>query len=524
MRLISAVSFILLLLAPAYAFWHGAASMPFTPLHTYYLASNGNDSNNGTSAGTPWATPNHAVVCGDVIIAAAGTYTTQFNQSFGVVSNCPSTSGGIDGTGGIYFAILLCGGPDVVSCQVNAGSAAVWVTQGGAQAGNPSSNWAIEGLSATQNTNAPNTGCFIAAINGNPGGTGAYIAFINDIASTCSLCGFCTSGDGNYPTNGYDQTAVIGSIAFNAAVSNGGGGNCGSGISFIGANNNSAAGTHQIAAGNFLYGNINANGTCPGGAGNNSDGEGIIWDSIGIANYSGQVVAEQNLMWYNGSSCLLGFPSVGTATDVAPYFWFNNTCYGNMNDPHHQAGADINFNQIYPTGTGRWNVYANIIENIYSKVGGSGANSVVAVADVSAKSNVTLSQPTVSIPGSNAANYLYSTAGVQTELVCNDPTPSCGSTSWVFGTNTLTDPGLANPAALPTTMINCAGHVNVFQCANAAGIPAMVANSTGIGYPTPKNCQPDAFWPAYLKGVVYLRVVGSQIIEDTGLVTKPCGM
>ena len=91
----------------------------FTALHTYFMSPTGSDSNNGTSPAAPWATPNHAVNCGDVIIAAAGTYSRgQFGDNFGIVSNCPSTSGGIDGTGGVYFAVLLCGGPDLMSCNI----------------------------------------------------------------------------------------------------------------------------------------------------------------------------------------------------------------------------------------------------------------------------------------------------------------------------------------------------------------------------------------------------------------------
>src|SRR5580692_1801930 len=49
---------------------------------TYYLATaagGGNDSNNGTSPSTPWLTPNHAVNCGDVILAAASTSYSSHN-------------------------------------------------------------------------------------------------------------------------------------------------------------------------------------------------------------------------------------------------------------------------------------------------------------------------------------------------------------------------------------------------------------------------------------------------------------
>ena len=94
-----------------------SGSVPFVALHTYYMSPTGSDSNNGLTAATAWATPNHAVNCGDVIIAAAGSYRT-FQGTWGTVSNCPSTSGGIDGTGGVYFATLLCGGSYVGACYI----------------------------------------------------------------------------------------------------------------------------------------------------------------------------------------------------------------------------------------------------------------------------------------------------------------------------------------------------------------------------------------------------------------------
>ena len=61
-----------------------SGSVSFVALHTYYMSPTGSDSNNGTSPSTPWATPNHAVVCGDVIIAAAGNYSAL--QAWGTVA------------------------------------------------------------------------------------------------------------------------------------------------------------------------------------------------------------------------------------------------------------------------------------------------------------------------------------------------------------------------------------------------------------------------------------------------------
>ena len=43
-----------------------------------------------------------------LILAAPGTYSSaQFGRRFGTVSNCPSTADGIDGQGGIYFAVVF---------------------------------------------------------------------------------------------------------------------------------------------------------------------------------------------------------------------------------------------------------------------------------------------------------------------------------------------------------------------------------------------------------------------------------
>ena len=62
---------------------------------TFFLApasGGGNDSNNGTSASTPWLTPNHPVNCGDVITAAASTSYSASNfgsGKWGPVS-CPA--------------------------------------------------------------------------------------------------------------------------------------------------------------------------------------------------------------------------------------------------------------------------------------------------------------------------------------------------------------------------------------------------------------------------------------------------
>jgi hypothetical protein len=111
--------------AEAFATEGESTAFPFTALHTYYISPTGNDQSAGTSPKTAWATPHHNVNCGDVILVEPGNYIlgkyiTAFGaNNWGTVANCPSRSGGIDGTGGIYFAIVLCVGPYLGACTVS---------------------------------------------------------------------------------------------------------------------------------------------------------------------------------------------------------------------------------------------------------------------------------------------------------------------------------------------------------------------------------------------------------------------
>jgi hypothetical protein len=249
------VAFALLLISAGFARALAAEgqsiAVPLTPLHIYYISPNGNDNRAGTSRDGAWATPHHKVNCGDVIIAAAGQYTTSFGiNNWGDVSNCPSKSGGIDGTGGIYFAIVLCAGPYITSCPI---------TGGGAEAARiDASNWAMEGFWGTSRGQA----CFSATSESAT--TLHHIAFINVIGSNCQNAAVdsysWTNGQCSAPyasCGGVDQQAIVGAIAWNAARANG---LCGSGISNIPFNGpDTSSGTHVFDAGIFSYANINGN-------------------------------------------------------------------------------------------------------------------------------------------------------------------------------------------------------------------------------------------------------------------------
>jgi hypothetical protein len=225
------------------------AESPFTPLHVYYISPQGNDHRAGTSVDGAWATPRHNVNCGDVIIALAGSYSKSFGaNNWGAVSNCPSTSGGIDGAGGVYFAIVLCAGPYVTSCPISAGDAEA--------ARIDASNWAMEGFWGTSHGQA----CFSATSESAT--TLHHIAFINVIGSNCQNAAVdtysWTNGGCSPPytsCGGVDQQAIVGAIAWNAAQAND---LCGSGISNIPFNGpDTSSGTHVFDAGIFSYANRN---------------------------------------------------------------------------------------------------------------------------------------------------------------------------------------------------------------------------------------------------------------------------
>ena len=47
---------------------------------------------------------------------------------------------------------------------------------------------------------------------------------------------------------------------------------------------------------------------------------------------------------------------------------------------------------------------------------------------------------------------------------------------------------------------------------------------SGYGYQPPGPCASDPYFPSWLKGVVYLHWDGTTLAEQSGLITKPCGL
>ena len=488
-------------------------TVPFVPLHTYYISPTGDDANAGTSPSAAWKTPRHPVQCGDVVIAAAGRYGVSVfgTNSWGAVSSCPSTQGEIDGKGGVYFATLLCAGPDITSCTVDGGAVEPFRVD--------ASNWAVEGFSATQHSNGDGA-CFSATSETTA--TLHHVAFINDLASHCDYSGF-DAYSWTAP-GGVDQTAVVGAISYDGSPSLGKYRICGSGVSIIPVDGPDASpGTHVFVAGYFGYRNVNA----PTGAGCNTDGEGLIFDSWTCSKYMGQGVAEQNVWWLNGNSGFEVFPNCPeNGDDKAKMYIFNNSSYGNEQDPNNLgAAAELFVNQVSPAGGSFYKIYGNIFVATEATAGANAKTPVVAAAIAVKNSKVDL----VSI-----TDNTFWQANPGTRVGPGNPNTDVSVSGWrsinafPFGANAYVDPGLADPAGLPTTAPNCHGYTNTTDCMNRRyRVAAKVRPSGGAvanGYQPPGPCAPDPYYPDWLKGLVYLHWNGSGLTENSGLITKPCNM
>ena len=482
-----------------------SSSVTFTPLHTYYVATTGNDGNPGTLA-SPWLTPNHAVVCGDVIIAAAGSYSAF--GTFGTVSNCPSTTGGIDGTGGVYFATLLCGGKDLGTSGCSIPSINI-----------AKNNWAAEGWTCN---GGGTTRCFEA--NASASGTTIihHVAFINDVAYN-ALQGYDTNDGGinhNVPGNGVDYFAVVGSIAQNAAQD----AICLAAVDFVGpANYDSLAGTHLYANGVFSY--SNANPACTA----SYDTESFMFDTLDAHGYNNQGVIE-NSIGFNSDRACIQFTEQSYSSAVPTLVARNNTCFkNNISTGSDFLDGEINI-QLAPNPS-TWNITVSnnlALQTLTTSAGGKNVNAFVAPGSVI--TNL-----------SNTGNFYKAAQSACLGSFC-DPgfNTASFSTAAMLGTGqTYSSPLFTNTTDLLSSQLgapDCTGSQTVTGCMGyLPGIlytPSIISDliptavgAAGKGYQLPStSCSPNALYPTWLKGVVYLHWDGTNITERGGLVSKPCGL
>lgn len=504
----------------------GSGSTPFVALSTYYMAASGaSDSYDGLSptftSGShgPWASPHHAVNCGDVIIAAPGAYSNTWGSGqtyFGAVSNCPSTTGGIDGTGGIYFAVLLCGGSDL-------GSSGCSKTSQSPRIATTTSNWAVEGWTVTGGGAA--TRAFEAYACSS---VVHHVAFINDVAYNAAQgydtndCGIA----GGPNTVGGDYFAVVGSIAQNAAQDN----ICLAAIDSVGPGQlDTNSGTHVYFYGDFSYANNQGGGTCVA-----SDKEDFMFDTWDYHSVVYQGVIANNVGWQADRMCVqLFWQNTHTPTPQPTMNVNNNTCFEN-NKATNGENFDAEFNVATTTSGLPWNV--SITNNIgYQPLATSpsGGGKVAAFALYSTVASGATFSNTGNVYKANRTNCTFAN--------CNSgfDAQSQGAAGTI-GTNTYVNPAFNNTTDLLANWVgapNCTGFENVTQCMGYnAGTTVLTANTpiydltptaggtSGKGYQLPGACAANADYPVWLKGVIYLHWDGTNLTEKDGLVTKPCGV
>ena len=369
---------------------------------TYYVApvsGGGNDSNNGTDAGHPWLTPNHALNCGDVILAADGTYDEANFR--------PGNWGTVTCAANNNVAWLKCAAFD--TCKINiatAGHDAMTVTQ---------SYWGVQGWEVTASTVSTNQ-CF-EAYPPDYVHTIHHIIFANDIANGCGDGGFTTGASAS--NVGVDYLAIVGNIAYNAAQDNA---NCYSGIDVVvPVNSDTLPGTHIYIAGNYSWGNVDPN-PCSGGS--PTDGQGISLDTVNEYGYSGQIAITNNISVFNGASGIQSYLNTGSSPN-APIYIYNNTTYGNQTGSvNADPCAEINLSSSLSTSA-----YNNLVQT-------SGATGCLVGALPQQLFALTATDPDGTDEVFN--NFVYSAAGQNTQ--------SSGGSGFTWGSNlTATSPSFANP-------------------------------------------------------------------------------
>lgn len=491
----------------------------FTALHTYFISPTGSGST--CSSASPCATPNaHASVCGDVWIARAGAYATSWSSGLSAQpTTCPSTSGGIDGTGGIYFATVVC--ETAFACNM-----ASTVTTGGSMLQVTANNWSVQGFvfSATNKHGIRGPSPYSCATSTT---VIHHIAWINDISyqndqsfgnNDCAL-------NENVPGNGTDYWAVIGSIAEEGVADS----ICLGAIDAVGmANIDTNAGTHVMLAGNFSYQNQST--LCT-----NSDKEGLMFDTLDSHGVVGTYVAQDNMIWTSAWAAIQIFQQSNNSS--APIVdILHNTTFANEQNSIFTTGATGEINGA-TLGGFPWvvTIQNNISLANVATVGGGGGGPVFAYS-----TGGTLGSNNWTVGGTSGQTNIFKAVGSSCPDTCNSGDDVRAGNGYSFGTNTYTNPLFNNTTDLLANWItppNCSGKSDVAACMgwNYTGqtatantpiydlIPTAAAAS-GKGYRAPGACAADSNWPAWLKGVVYLVWNGTGLTENAGLVQKPCNV
>jgi len=437
-------------------------SVPAARATTYYLSPSpaGNDGNNG-SVGSPWLTPNHAVNCGDQIVAAASSSYSESNFFAG-------KWGAVTGSGHCV-AWLTCATFD--GCKI--------ISTNGYGMFVSAAHWGVMGWEVSA---SPGQAICFEAFPPTSGASIQDVVFANDIANGCYGAAFQPTQNGNA---GVDYFVLIADIAYKASQQTSA---CSSGIDIYGpVQTDSEPGTHIFISQTFSWANVDPN-PCAGGP--PTDGVGVIFDTWDLFGYAAQGAIENNISFFNGAS--------GYRIDVttqAPVFVVNNTSYGNNSGP----GLNASWcGEIITQSSANVTAEKNIAVTNTADGCGSWPNYAYYLAAWS---------------GANTFNYNlgYSAAGYNDGS--NDPSGFVYGTNNVFGVN----PVFAGaPASVPPAP-NCGGYTSVITCMAPiiADFTATAAAAAGLGrQPVSNTSVNDPLFPSWL--CPYSSML-------SGLVTMGCG-
>lgn len=552
-----------------------------------FMSITGNDANPGTKA-QPWKTPNHAMSCGDVLVSLNGDYSSLNGlETFGATSNCPSTSGGIDGTGptstsgggtgGVNYAIMVCGGSGSTFSDMGANgcimNCATACSQGGGPRGSVNTgidvkqnNWAVEGWQVgVAASGGGQTLGYLVDPSLTPAAIAHHVAFINDIATNLAV-GYgteCYDGTTAPPGTCWDYFSVIASLAWNAAIGFGGTepfAFCAAGITMTTPSNlDTNAGTHNLFYGDFSFNNGGgATKTCQ------SDQEGFMLDTFDEHGYTQQSVIMNNMYWFNGRFGIQVFNQNHNNTIGVPGavdFVLNNTGFANGALQIAQSSGDVNYqgacgggDPACQTPHQNWNdvltIQNNIVKSHWTSGGGAGLGGTLYPQQFGGQSD-SANTNSITSGGTGTQNVYKGMATTCAGASCNTGSPTKDATEFnglPIGTNTYTDPLFANETDLlnnwVTSKPNCTGFTNVTKCMGydpntstltsntpIADLQPSCTGCSGKGYQLPSTtCASSGpvvtYFPSHLKGIVYLQYdpTDGNIYQYHDGVTTPCGL
>jgi hypothetical protein len=450
---------------------HAATCGPLTVNGTcYYMSTTGSDGNAGTSSGSPWLTPSHALNCGDAIDAAAGAYNVDNLSGDGNIAwinaNCPA---------GNNVAWLVCA--TAFACTVSSTSSGIIVT---------ADYWGVMGWVVTQTSNSAYDACFGVQDNTTEV---HHVIFANDIANGCydgGLTAYQTTA-----TESFDYLVLLDDIAYDATQ---GSTVCGQGITLEGPYaSDTQPGTHIYIANDFAWANADPN---PCGGGTPSDGSGLYAGPIdgtttGGVPYNQQIVFQGNISIGNGAPGFEVYQNeVGGVS--APFYVIHNTVWDNTTDSSLEAGT---YAEITPEFANNFTIEWNLAATNQSTATGSNYYAFY-VLNNGAASTIDY-------------NWGYSAAGY------NDGS----NNSFVYGSHNVfgTNPSFTSPS-IPGAP-SCGSYASVPACMATliANFVPTASGASSYGYQAPSGTSIyDPLFPHWLCANVVPMLISASIPVENG--------